>query len=143
MQRVQGQKGIKIVLSRFVFLIHLLIFLLFPAGFFIPSSVWPQRVEYHFLYCVAPFVLFYAWGLIWTIAFRNKIYSVCALDTLMQWLRGHSIWDPKNYEHSFVEELFEKLKLNLPEKTPRILLGICILLTASMYVLKLNGIVLY
>jgi hypothetical protein len=134
---------IKRVLSKAVFLLHLLIFLLFPAGFFIPSSVWPERIEYHFYYCIAPFFLFYAWGLIWTIKYRDKIYSICFLDTLMQWLRGHSIWDPKNYRHTFVGELFARLNLNVSKTTPRVLLFLCIVTTGIFYILKLNGIVLY
>jgi hypothetical protein len=134
---------LKLVLSRLVFHLHLTVFLLFPAGFFIPSSVWPERIEFHFFYCVAPFFLFYAWGMIWTLKYRDKLYSICFLDTLMQWLRGHSIWDPKNYQHTFVSELFSLLGLNVSKTVPRVLLFLCIVVTATFYILKLNGIVLY
>jgi hypothetical protein len=134
---------LKRALSRVVFHLHLTIFLLFPAGFFIPSSIWPERIEFHFFYCVAPFFLFYAWGMIWTLKYRDKLYSICFLDTLMQWLRGHSIWDQKNYQHTFVSELFSLLQLNVSKTIPRVLLFLCIVLAGTFYLLKLNGIVLY
>lgn len=134
----------KKILAEAIFYIHLIIFVLFPAGFFIPSQIWPARIEYHFWFSLGLFILFYAWGLIWTIKYRNKIHAICMLDTLTQKLRGHSIWSPQNYEHSFVEELSQRFNLiPIPKKViPLLPLG-CVILSGILYILKLRGVVLY
>ncbi len=85
-----------------LFGIHVLVFLFFPLGFLIPSSIWPERIVVHFWYSFVLFLLFYAWGLLWTLKFRDRVYAICVLDTVMQAARGFSMWDPRNYRHSFV-----------------------------------------
>ncbi len=140
----QPIKGVQKCAVDVIFWIHFIIFLFFPLGFFIPSAWWPARIDVHFWYSVSLFVLFYLWGAIWTIKRRDRVYSICMLDTLMQRMRGYSLWDPKNYDHSFVEELFARfhLKQIKNEAVPGLLL-ICIALSGLFYFLKLNGIVLY
>lgn len=134
----------RVIAARIIFTIHLIVFLAFPLGFFIPSSAWSERIEYHFLYCSITFLLFYIWGLIWTLKFKDKCYGICFLDTLMQRLRGYRIYDPGNYQHSFVEELSERLGLiRVPKKSVPMLLLICIIASAALYTLKLKGIILY
>ena len=130
-------------LLNLVFAVHFLIFLFFPLGFFIPSSVWTQRIEYHFFYTFGLFILFYIWGAIWTFKLKNKLYGFCALDTLMQWLRGYSIWDPKNYEHSFVEEVLERVNIKLPREIITYLILGSVIIATVLYIMKLNGVVLY
>ncbi len=136
--------SVKSLLADVVFIIHFIIFLLFPVLFFIPSRVWPWRIEFHFYFAVSLCVLFYVWGLIWTLKLRDKVYKICMLDTCMQWLRGYSLFDKNNYEHSFVVEVFERFALKnvRPSVIPWMLL-MCIVLTAILYVLKLRGIILW
>ena len=132
------------ILINFIFYLHFIVFLLFPLGFLIPSSIWPARIEYHFWYNFSLFLLFYLWGLVWTIKFRNKIYSICILDTITQKLRGYSMWDPQNYDHSFVEELLSKFGLmHIPKRSIPELLLACTIVSAIFYILKLYEIVLY
>lgn len=124
--------------------LHVLIFLFFPLGFLIPSSWWPQRIEVHFWYSVTLFILFYLWGSIWTIRYRDKLHAICILDTLMQRVRGYSMWDKKNYEHSFVEEMFGRMGIHwLPNRSIPLLLLACILASGILYFLKMKGIVVW
>ncbi len=126
-----------------LFYLHTGIFLLFPLGFLIPSSIWPERITYHFYYTISLFVLFYLWGLVWTLSRRDKVYAVCLLDTIAQRLRGLPLSDPRNYEHSFVKELSNRLGIQLSKRLVlRLSLG-CVMMTAVLYLLKQVGIVLY
>ncbi|PIR03983.1 MAG: hypothetical protein COV59_02250 [Candidatus Magasanikbacteria bacterium CG11_big_fil_rev_8_21_14_0_20_39_34] len=134
----------KKILVNIIFGIHVCVFLFFPLAFFIPASVWEKRIEFHFWYCFSLFMLFYLWGMLWTLRRKDKIYSICILDTLMQYLRGYSMWDPKNYEHSFVEEMTTRFgRLRLANERIPLLLLICIILSAGLYLLKLEGVILY
>lgn len=136
--------NIRSLLADLVFVTHVIIFLAFPFGFLIPSNFWPERIEIHFFFCVSLFILFYAWGLIWTIRLKDKVHAICVLDTLMQKLRGYSLFDPRNYHHSFTEELFRHLKIHSISKrsVPGMLL-VCIILSGILFILKQNGVVLW
>lgn len=139
-----SDEQIKIYLIEAIFAFHVLVFLAFPLGFLIPSSLWPSRIDIHFFYCLTLFTLFYIWGLLWTIRFRDGVYATCILDTLMQRIRGFSIWDPRNYQHSFTEELFSRLKISgISKKSVPGLLLVCIILSGLLFLLKREGIVLW
>ncbi len=43
-----------------------------------------------------------------------KYRIVCPLTTWMQLARGYKIGDPKNFDHSFVRELFQRLRVKIP-----------------------------
>lgn len=119
-----------------IFYLHVIVFLLFPIGFFIPTTLIPNIIVIHFWYCFGLFILFYAWGLIWTIKYHDKIYAICVLDTIMQKLRGYNIWDKRNYNHSFVEELFMRLHIiTIPKRSVPLLLLACIILSALRFLL--------
>ncbi len=133
----------KIVLY-LIIMLHLAIALAYMAGFLIPSSVWPQRIDAHFWLCLSLLILSYIWGLMWTLKFRDHIYSICLLDTLEQSLRGYSIYDSRNYNYSFIEELLSALKIKIFSR--RFIDWFQIIftvLTGVLYVLKTYGIILY
>ena len=135
---------LKLLLADFLFYLHILIAVSFPLLFFIPSKVWPQRIEIHFWWMVFVFSMFYIWGAIYTLRFRNRLYAVCILTTLTQVLRGKSFWHPDNFEHSFVEEFTSRfLSFKFKDQyVPLTLLG-CIFIGLILYVLKIYGIVFY
>ena len=59
----------------------------------------------------------------------------------MQYLRGYKLMDPKNYNHSFVEEIQERGYL--PKFNVSRWALISVIISLLLYVLKLNGIVIY
>lgn len=132
----------RIVIS-ILFVIHFFLFIAFPALFFIPSSVWSFRIEFHFVYALGLFAMFHVWGLIWTLKFRNKCYRICILDTITQRLRGFRMYDPRSYDHSFVVEVFERSHLGSVKWIIPSGLFLCIVLSGLLFFLKLFGIVLW
>jgi hypothetical protein len=112
------------VLSEFVFWLHLVIISAWVALFFVPLSLWPGRIAFHFCFSMVVIAHQFIWGAIvmpWTKRYR----MVCILTTLMQALRGYKISDPRNFTHSFVQELFHRAKVRVPAIVPTALtLGI-------------------
>ncbi len=99
--------------AEIIFWLHLVILIVWFALFFVPTSIWPGRIVFHFWY-VALFVLS---ELITGAIFMkgmHKFRIVCPLTALMQYLRGYKINDPLNYDHSFVREFAERLNIKIP-----------------------------
>jgi hypothetical protein len=98
--------------AEIIFWLHLVIFLVWIGLFFVPYSVWQTRVVFHFWY-VATLI---ASQLIMGLILRGKMHKfriVCPLTSLMQWLRGYAFGDAQNYDHSFVREFAERLKIRI------------------------------
>ncbi len=127
-----------------LFFLHFLVFLIFPLGFLIPSSIWSSRIEWHFWMMFGILFLFYGWGAVWTLTRRDKIYSVCILTTLMQSMRGYKLFDKNNYDHSFVRELFQRFHIHLKPGIVGTLSILFVLTGMFFYILKIYyGIILY
>ncbi|HLC58789.1 MAG TPA: hypothetical protein VJI68_02920 [Candidatus Nanoarchaeia archaeon] len=133
----------KKTLVNILFFIHTIIVLGIYGMFLIPSSIWPGVIEFHFFYILVIFLLYFIWGAIWTFKLRDRIYAICFLSTLMQYFRGYSFFDPKNYNYSFTAEFFSKLSIKLNEKKVTFWMFVLLLVAAILFVLKLNGIVFY
>ena len=103
----------KLFLADILFWIHFLIGSVWLGLFLVPSSLWHDKITFHFYLTLAVVGHQFLWGLIlmpWTKRFR----MVCILTTPMQLLRGQKISDPKNYNHSFFKELVGKKGLQIP-----------------------------
>ena len=132
-------------IAELLYYIHIPIMLGFVVPFFFPSSVWPERIEFHFYYNVGIFIFFYIWGAYWTLRRRDRVYLVCFLTTIMQKIRGHKLDDPKNYMHSFISEWFHRMGIkNFSKNNVTKMLTGFTLLAIFFFVLKVSyGIVLY
>ena len=102
-------------LANIVFWLHLPIVLLLFGLFFVPRSLWPGRVAFHFWFVVGLLTINISWGF-FMYRYTKKIDQSCPLTTLMQWLRGHPIDSPENYKHSYIAELLEKINALLGRK---------------------------
>lgn len=103
----------KLFLADLLFWIHFVIGTIWLGLFLVPSSIWQDKITFHFYLTITIVVHQFLWGLIlmpWTRKFR----MVCILTTPMQLLRGEKISDPKNYNHSFFKELFGKNGIQIP-----------------------------
>jgi len=105
----------KLFLANLLFGIHFIIVIIWLGLFLVPSSVWHDRIIFHFYLTVIIVTHQFLWGLAimpWTRKFR----MVCILTTPMQLLRGQKISDPKNYDHSFFQEFFGNQGLKIPHE---------------------------
>lgn len=103
----------KLFLADILFWTHVVIVAFWFGLFLVPSSVWHDKITFHFYLTVVIVVHQYLWGLAimpWTHKFR----MVCILTTPMQLLRDQKISDPKNYNHSFFKELVGKGGIKIP-----------------------------
>ena len=101
--------------SKIIFLIHCLIVFFWLGLFFVPTSFWPGRIIFHFYLTLVIVFNQFIWGLLimpWT----KKYRMVCFLTTVNQLLKGDSIYDEKNYDHSFTQELFGKAGIKIPHR---------------------------
>lgn len=111
---------IRLLLADFLFWAHFLIGSLWLGLFLVPSSVWADKITFHFYFTVLLVFHQFLWG--WLIMpWTKKFRMVCILTTPMQLLRGQKISDPKNYEHSFFKELVGKNGIHIPHSLSTIL----------------------
>ena len=98
-----------------IFYLHVVIVAFWYILFFIPNSIWLDKTEFHFQMSLLIVGHQLVWGALilpWTKNYR----LVCVLTTLMQILRGQSVSDKKNYEHSFSKEFLRKININLSHR---------------------------
>ena len=99
--------------AEIIFWLHIVIILVWLILFAIPTSLWPDRITFHFYYSIVIVAHQFIWGAIimpWT----KKYRMACLLTTIMQVLRRIKVSDPRNYEHSFVRELFARAGIKIP-----------------------------
>ncbi len=112
----------RLLLAEALFWLHVAIVAFWYSLFFVPSFLWPwgDKISFHFWFTIGIVFHQFAWGAIimpWT----KKYRMVCGLTTLMQLLRGKDIADPKNYDHSFMQELFGKTGVTIPHRLTTII----------------------
>lgn len=125
-------KNKNIFLINLIFSIHLILVLIWFGLFLIPVSIWSMKTEFHFWYMTVLLIVQFVWGL----ALYNqtkKVTFICPFTTLMQFLRGYSIKDKMNYNHSFIAELFSRLKIKLSFSSVNILLIITYIIVAIQF----------
>ena len=96
-----------------LFYLHIPILAFWILPFFIPLSVWPNRIPIHFWFIISIYGFQTIFGYI--LHKMNKIprMQICILTFAMQRLRGHNTWTPGCYNHSFTTELLNRLGVKL------------------------------
>ena len=117
-------------LINLIYWIHLPFVLIWIGLFFVPSSVWNYKINFHFWYAVSLIIIQFLWSLC-IFPFTKKIGIICPLTSLMQYLRGYPFHSPKNYSYTYVAEVSNRLRIRINDKSVNILtlvtLGIIIL----------------
>lgn len=120
---------LKKLFTQIVFWSHFPIIILWFGLFLVPSSIWTERVIFHFWYLVIIIII----QLIWSILIFKKLDLICPQTTLMQYLRGYKLNNKKNYRHSFIAEFLKKLKINISYKSVNIILLITLIIVTVQY----------
>ncbi len=103
-----------------IFWLHFLFVLFWYGLFFIPTSWWLAKVTFHFYLTLFVIAQQFVWGVMIT-PWTGKYRMVCFFTTVTQFLRGQKISDPKNYEHSFFQELFGRRGLAISHRKTTLL----------------------
>ena len=115
-----------------IFWLHLPIVLIWFGAFFVPLSLWPGRINFNFWFISILLFVQLIWGTILSPK-TKKIDFICPLTTLMQSLRGYPVENEKNFNHSFMAELFEKLRLKISFFGVDVLLWITFIIVSIQY----------
>jgi len=118
--------------SKIVFSIHCLIVFFWCGLFFVPISLWSDKIIFHFYLTLIIVFNQFIWGLLimpWT----KKYRMVCFLTTVNQLLRGDSIFDEKNYDHSFTQELFGRAGLKISHRFATLLTFTILIVVTFQY----------
>lgn len=105
----------RLLLADLLFWMHFMIIAFWIGLFFVPTSVWPDRITFQFYLTLVIVGHQFIWGSLimpWTHKFR----MVCILTTPTQLLRGLKISDPKNYDHSWLNEFAGKKGIKITHK---------------------------
>ena len=86
--------------------VHIFFILSVILIFFIPLSVWPDKLAFHFWYMLRIIGSEVLWGLV-MFPKTKKFNLICPLTTIMQHARGFPLDNARNYKHSFIAELLE------------------------------------
>ena len=117
------------LLIEIIFWLHLPIVILWFGLFIVPKSIFPFRVIFHFWYIAGIMLI----QLIWSLIIFRKLDIICPLTTWMQSLRGFPLKDKNNFNHSFIAELLQRLKLDVDSKFVSILLIITLIIVSIQY----------
>jgi len=100
------------ILSEFFFWTHLIFLGIWFIPFFIPLTVWPERVLYHLGFMVFIWIVEIMWGIVYMYSL-GYWKLVCPWTSLTQYFRGYEFKDRRNYNHSFVREFARKFNLQI------------------------------
>lgn len=103
----------RLFLAQVLFWMHFIVGTIWLGLFLVPTSVWHDKITFHFYLTVAIVAHQFLWGLL-IIPYTRKFRMVCVLTTPMQLLRGQKISDPKNYDHSWFREFFKNQGIKIP-----------------------------
>lgn len=128
------EMNIRYVLGEVIFWLHLPIVLLWLGLFFVPERLVPGKTVFHFWFIIGVFSAQVLWGLVMLSIRKRFGAGVCPLTTLNQWVRGFSITDERNYDHTFIQEFLERVHIRLaPLVTYSILFGTLALITIQYF----------
>ena len=104
------------LLGKTLFFFHAVFVAFWYGLFFVPESIFPNRVSFQFYLTLAVIFHQFVWGFLimpWT----GKYRMVCILTTINQIIRGQKVSDPKNYDHSFPQEVFRSFGVYISHRT--------------------------
>ena len=119
----------KTPLSEFVFWLHFPVVAIWFGLFAVPKSIWPGKVFFHFWFIVIIMLIQLVWGFFLTKSFD----IICPLTTWMQSLRGYNIHKKKNYGHSYIAELLNKIHVKAHYKGVNYLLLLTLVIITVQY----------
>ncbi|OGZ18717.1 MAG: hypothetical protein A2175_00310 [Candidatus Nealsonbacteria bacterium RBG_13_42_11] len=121
------------ILAKIIFLVHVAIVLTWWGLFFFPLSRWPEKIIFHFYLTMIIVTHQIIWGLLIT-PWMGKFRIVCILTTLTQLLRGQSLADDKNYDHSFTREILGKVGIKgLPHRFSAMMAFVILIIVSIQY----------
>ncbi|MBI2145690.1 hypothetical protein HYU18_05230 [Candidatus Woesearchaeota archaeon] len=106
---------IKTAAAELTFWLHFVLVTVWYGLFFVPTSLWPGKVSFHFWFILIAVALQFGWGLL-LMPIIGKYRMVCPLTTLMQLLRGYPVKDERNNNHSCIKEVFHRIGKPVPKK---------------------------
>ncbi|MBI2663403.1 hypothetical protein HYX15_02615 [Candidatus Woesearchaeota archaeon] len=118
---------------KFLIFLHIIFFVSWIGLFFIPRSIWPDRVFYHFWYVVGIIGLNLIWGGFLRVKYGKGNLFVCPLTTMTQYFRGYSIDDERNNKYLFVKEILLKFNIKNAKEVQIIAACISILIISYQY----------
>lgn len=101
--------------AEIVFWLHFVLVATWFGPFFVPTSVWPGKISFHFWFILVAVILQFGWGFL-MLPITKKYKMMCPLTTLMQMLRGYQISDERNNHHSCIKEFFDRIGKPVPKK---------------------------
>jgi hypothetical protein len=119
-------------ISEALFYAHIPIFIFWFVPFFIPVSIWSQRVAIHAGYIVFLYILQHMFGA-WYYPKIGYFTSLCPVTLLMQRLRGFGWYDKETYQHSFVAEFMGRCGVPSSKKQVNTLSHITLVLVLLQY----------
>jgi len=128
----------KKLLINILFWLHVILLAALIIPFFIPVSIWPERITLHFLFLSSILLLQLIWGAILLPKIR-KIDFICPLTTWMQYLRGYPISSKKNHEHSFMAEFLHDIGIKISFQGVTILQTVIFSAAAILYFARMGG----
>lgn len=119
--------------AKIIFLVHVVIVLVWWGLFFVPASHWPEKIIFHFYLTMIIVTHQIIWGFL-ILPWTGKYRIVCILTTLTQLLRGQSISDDRNYDHSFTRELLGKVRIKkLPHRFSAMMAFVILIIVSIQY----------
>ena len=112
--------SIKNAAAELVFLLHFAIVAAWFGLFFMPTTLWPGKVTFHFWFILIAVMIQFGWGFL-LLPVTKSYKMICPLTTLMQLLRGYPIADDRNNHHSCIKEFFHRIGKPVPKKAVTIL----------------------
>ena len=109
-------------LGEVLFWLHLPVVLVWIGLFFFPQAWWEDKVSFHFWFIITVFASQVLWGIAMISVRKRFGAGVCLLTTLTQYVRGFSISDPRNYNHTFIIEFCERFRIRLHDSVLNTLL---------------------
>ncbi|MBI2042097.1 MAG: hypothetical protein HYT20_03740 [Candidatus Nealsonbacteria bacterium] len=120
-------------LRKIVCLLHYGIGFAWFGLFFLPASVWPDKVSFHFFLSVVIIGHQFVWGNFIKLR-TGKFRPTCFLTTITQKLRGWAVSDPHNYNYSFTQEIFKNFGISIPQEAVKLIaLGIFASVTVQYF----------
>jgi len=122
-------------LINFIYWIHLPFVLVWLGLFFVPSSIWEHKIKFHFWYASSLVIIQFLWAL-YLRPVTKKFGIICPLTSMMQYLRGYPLQSPKNYSHTYIAEVSNRIHVKINNKTVNVLTLITFLIIVFQFILQ-------
>tara|TARA_Y100000310_G_scaffold265643_1_gene276811 strand:- start:1941 stop:2321 length:381 start_codon:yes stop_codon:yes gene_type:complete len=123
------------LLIKLLIILHILFFVSWIVLFFIPLSLWENRITYQFHYVYGIIFLNLIWGGFMKFFNINSNTFICPLTTFTQYLRGYSFKDTRNNQHLFISEIFNKFNLKYSNITEKIGATLSLVIVSYLYLI--------